>query len=115
MFIHREDYRLKSAHDVIFHVLKDSTSDAWGALLHLTTSPVPQVGKLDPRLVGQGLGLVGNYEICDGLWNELARVEFETSVSEFSLPCDVYSPTREDMVLPMVLLAPDCGDGEHYG
>ena len=32
----------------------------------------------------------------------LAHVDFEASVAEFSLPRDVYSPTREDMVLPMV-------------
>ena len=45
---------------------------------------------------------MGNYEISDALWNELAPVDFETCVSKFSLPHDVYSPTREAMVLPMV-------------
>ena len=29
-------------------------------------------------------------------------MDFEASVAEFSLPRDVYSPTREEIVLPMV-------------
>ena len=60
MFVTCEDFRLKSAPDVIFDVLKDFTSDFWEELLHLSTSPVPQLGKVDPQLVGRGLGTVGN-------------------------------------------------------
>ena len=71
-------------------------------MLHLSTSPVPQLGNVDPELVGHGLGAVGSYEISDELWQELAPVDFAASVAEFSLPRDKYSPTREDMVLPMV-------------
>ena len=70
--------------------------------MHLSTSPVPQLGKVDPQLVGHGLGTVGNYAISDELWHEIAPVEFQASVAQFSLPRDVYSPTWEDMVLPMV-------------
>ena len=54
MFITCGDSRLKSALDIIFDVLKVFTSNSQEALLHLSTSPVPQLGKLDPRLVGQG-------------------------------------------------------------
>ena len=36
------------------------------------------------------------------MWHELAPVDFEASIAEFFLPRDVYSPTREDMVLPIV-------------
>ena len=85
MFVTYEDFRLKSVPDLIFDVLEDFTLDSWEALLHLSTSPVPQVGKVDTQLVGQGLGAVDNYEISDTLWNELAPVDLETSVSEF--PC----------------------------
>ena len=77
--------------------------------MHLSTSPVPQLGKVDPQLVGRGLGTVGNYEIFDELWHELGPVDFEASVAEFSLPRDVYSLTREDMVLPMVHWVLDAG------
>ena len=102
MFIACEDFWLKSAPDIFFAVLKDFTSDSWDALLHLSTSPVPQLGKLDPQLVGSGFGTVGNYEVSDELWHELAPVHVEASVAEFFLPGDVYSPTRENMFLPMV-------------
>ena len=98
MFVTCEDFRLKFAPNIIFHVLKEFTLDSWEAVLHLSTSPAPQV---EPRLVAQGLGAVDNYEISDALWNDVVLVGFETSVSEFSLSCDVYSPTREEMVLPM--------------
>ena len=102
MFVTCEDFQLTSAPDIIFDVLKDFASDFWDALLYLSTSPVPQLGKVDPQLVGQGLGTVGTYEIRDELWRGLAPVDFEASVAEFSLPRNVYSSTREDMVLPMV-------------
>ena len=85
MFVTCEDFQLKSAPDIIFDVLKDFIADSWEALLHLSTSPVPHVGKVDPQLVGQGLGAVGNYEISYALWDELAHVDLENSVSEFSL------------------------------
>ena len=42
------DFRLKYAPDIIFGVLKEFTLDSWEALLHLSTSPVSQVGKVDP-------------------------------------------------------------------
>ena len=77
--------------------------------MHLSTSPVPLLGKMDPQLVARGLGTIGNYEISDVLWHELAPVNFEASVAEFSLPRDVYSSTREDMVLPMVFWVLDVG------
>ena len=102
MFVTCEDFRLKSVPDIIFDVLKEFTSDSWEGLLHLSTSPVRQVGKVNPQLVGQGLGAVGTYEVSDALWSELAPVDFETSVLEFSLHRDVYSLTRDEMVLPMV-------------
>ena len=89
--------------------MKDFTSESWDALSHLSTSPVPQLGKVDPQLVGRGLGAVGNYEIFDELWHELAPVDFAASVARFSLPRNVYSPTREDMVLPMVCWLLDAG------
>ena len=38
------------------------TSDYWRVLLHPSTSPGPQLGTMDPQLVGRGLGTVGNYE-----------------------------------------------------
>ena len=40
-FVTCEVFRLKTAPDVIFDVLKDFTSDSWDVLLHLSTSPVP--------------------------------------------------------------------------
>ena len=85
-----------------FDVLKDFTSDSWEALLRLYPSPIPQVGRVDPQLVGKGPGAEGNSEISNALWTKLAPMDFEASVSEFSLPCDIYSPTWEEMVLPMV-------------
>ena len=54
MFVTCEDFRLKMAPDVIFDVVKDFTSDFWDVLLHLSTTPVPQTGKVDPELVGRG-------------------------------------------------------------
>ena len=102
MFVNCEDFRLRSAPSIIFDVLKDFPLDSWDALLHLSTSPVPQLRTADPRLVGRGLGTVGSYETSDELWHELAAVDFEASDAEFSLPRDVYSLTREDIVLPMV-------------
>ena len=104
-----EDFRIKSAPDIIFDVMKDFTTDSWDVLLHLSTSRVPQLSKVDPQLVVRGLGTVGYYEISDDLWHELAPVDFEASVADFSLPRDVYSATREDMVLPMVRWPLDAG------
>ena len=45
---------------------------------------------------------MGNNEISDELWNELATVDFAICVLEIWLPCDAHSPSREHMVLPMV-------------
>ena len=64
---------------------------------------------MDSQLVGRGLGTVGNYEIPDELWHELAPVDFASYNAEFSFPRDVYSLTREDMVLPMVGWLLDAG------
>ena len=71
-------------------------------MLHLSTFPVPRFGKVDPQVVGQGLGDMGTYEISYTLWHQLALLDFEASFAEFSLPRDGYSPSREDMVLPIV-------------
>ena len=101
MFVTCEDLRLKSAPDIIFHVLKDFTLDSWEAMLHLSTSTVPQVGKVDPQL--------GIYDICDALWTEPASVDFGTTILDVSLPRDLYFPTLEDMVLPMVRWLPLLG------
>ena len=109
LFVTCEDFRLRTAPDVIFDVLKDFTADSWDPLVHLSTSPVPQLGKVDPELVGRGLDAMGSYEISDELWQELAPVDFAVSVAEFSLPWNRYSPTREDNVLPMVRWLLDAG------
>ena len=61
MFVTCVDFRLKSTPDIIFDVLKNFTLDSWDALLHLSTSPVPQLGKVDPQLVRRGLGTVGYF------------------------------------------------------
>ena len=62
MFVGCEVFGPKTAPNVIFDVLKDFTSDSWDALLHLSTSPVPQLGKVDPELVGRGQVLMlGRY------------------------------------------------------
>ena len=51
--------------DVIFDVLKDFTSHSWDALLHLSTSPIPPLGKVDPELVGRGQVLMlGRFPKC---------------------------------------------------
>ena len=99
MFVTCEDFRLKPAPAKMFDVPKHFTSDSCDAPVHLSTPPVPQLGKVDTQLVGRGLGTARNYEISDELCLEPAPLDFE---AEFSLPGDVYSPTREDMVLPMV-------------
>ena len=71
LFITCEDFRLRSAPDITFSALSEFTAESWQALLHLSTSPVPQVGKVDPQLVERGLGAVGSYTISDDLWCEL--------------------------------------------
>ena len=77
-FITCEDFRLRSAPDIIFSALSEFTAESWQALLHLSTSPVPQVGKVDPQLVERGLGAVGSYTISDDLWCELAPPDFRS-------------------------------------
>ena len=65
MIVTCEIFRLNTALDVIFDVLKDFTSDSWDALLHLSTSPVPQLGKVDPELVSRGQVLMlGRFPKC---------------------------------------------------
>ena len=54
LFVTCEDYRLRSAPDIIFNALSEFTAESWQALLHLSTSPVPQVGRVDPQLVERG-------------------------------------------------------------
>ena len=102
LFLTCEDFRLRSAPDITFSALSEFTAESWQALLHLSTSPVPQVGKVDPQLVERGLGAVGNYTISDELWCELAPPDFEASVSDFHLERESRSSTREALVLPMV-------------
>ena len=55
LFVTCEDYRLRSAPDIILNALSEFTAESWQALLHLSTSPVPQVGRVDPHLV-EGFG-----------------------------------------------------------
>ena len=81
MFVTYDDFGLTLAPDVIFDVLEDFTSDSWDAWLHLSTSPMLELRKVDPELVGLGLGTVGNYEIFDELWHQLAPTNFEASIS----------------------------------
>ena len=102
LFVTCEDYRLRSAPDIIFNALSEFTAESWQALLHLSTSPVPQVGRVDPQLVERGLGAVGNYTISDDLWCELAPPDFEASVSDFHLGRESHSSNREALVRPMV-------------
>ena len=102
LFLTCEDFRLRSAPDVTFSALSEFTAESWQALLHLSTSPVPQVGKVDPQLVERGLGAVGSYTISDDLWCELAPPDFEASVSDFHLERECRSSNREALVLPMV-------------
>ena len=102
LFVTCEDYRLRSAPDIIFNALSEFTTESWQALLHLSTSPVPQVGRVDPQLVERGLGAVGNYTISDDLWCELAPPDFEASVSDFHLERESHSSNREALVRPMV-------------
>ena len=102
LFVTCEDYRLRSAPDIIFNARSEFTAESWQALLHLSTSPVPQVGRVDPQLVERGLGAVGNYMISDDLWCELAPPDFEASVSDFHLERESHSSNREALVRPMV-------------
>ena len=102
LFITCEDFRLRSAPDITFSALSEFTAESWQALLHLSMSPVPQVGKVDPQLVERGLGAVGNYTISDDLWCELAPPDFEASVSDFHLERESRSSNREALVLSMV-------------
>ena len=102
LFVTCEDYRLRSAPDITFNALSEFTAESWQALLHLSTSPVPQVGRVDPQLVERGLGAVGSYTISDDLWCELAPPDFEASVSDFHLGRESHSSNREALVRPMV-------------
>ena len=102
LFVTCEDYRLRSAPDITFNALSEFTAESWQALLHLSTSPVPQVGRVDTQLVERGWGAVGSYTISDGLWCELAPPDFEASVSDFHLERKSHSSNREALVRPMV-------------
>ena len=51
-------------------------SEDWRGLLHVTTSPTPRAGKVNPDVLPNGFGLVGSHVIPQDIWEKMVPPEF---------------------------------------
>ena len=71
-----EDFRLPTAASTLVKVVQGLKHDDWRGLLHVTTSPTPRVGKVNPDILLNGLGPLGKHVIPQDIWDQMVPPEF---------------------------------------
>ena len=69
-----EDFRLTSAAHTVVKVVQGLKREDWRGLLHVTTSPTPRAGKVNPDILLNGLGPVGSHIIPRTSGNRRCRL-----------------------------------------
>ena len=81
MFIDRvfntaEHFRLPTAVSMLVTALGRLKREGSRGLLHVTTSPTPRAGKVNPDILLNGLGPVGSHVIPQDIWDRTVLHEF---------------------------------------
>ena len=58
-----EDFRLPTAPSTLLKAVQGLKREDWRGLLHVTTSPTPRAGRVNPNILLNGLGPVGSHII----------------------------------------------------
>ena len=93
MFLERsfstaEDFRFGEALPILLQSFAELQEDAWEGLVHLATSPIPQMARSDPGLAAKGLGKMGSYVIPQRLWQQLVPESFLGDALSYDVEAD---------------------------
>ena len=70
-----KDFRLPTAASTLIKAVQGLKHDDWRGLLHVTTSPTPRAGKVNPDILLNGLGPVGSHVIPQDIWDQTVPLE----------------------------------------
>ena len=81
LFVYRvfdteEDFRLPRAASTLVKAAQSMKHDDWIGLLHVTTSPDPRAGKVNPDILRNGLVPVGSHVIPQDIWDQMVPPDF---------------------------------------
>ena len=71
-----EHFRPPTAASKLVRALKGLKRDEGRGLLHVTTSPGPRAGEVNPDVLLNGLGAVGSHIIPQDIWEQTVTPEF---------------------------------------
>ena len=71
-----EDFRLPTAASTLAEAKQGLKHEDWRGLLHATTSPTPQAGKVNPAILLNWLGPVGSHVIPQDIWDQKVPPDF---------------------------------------
>ena len=71
-----EEFRLPTAASTLVKAVQGLKHGNWRGLLHVTTSPTPHAGKVNPDTLLNGLGLVGSHVIPQDIWDQTVPPDF---------------------------------------
>ena len=80
-----EDFRLPTAASVLVQAVCRLKREEWRGLLHVTTSPTPRAGKVNPDILLNGLGPVGSHVIPQDIWEQTVPRGFYGGVRDFDV------------------------------
>ena len=71
-----QDFRLPSAARTLVMAVQGLRREDWRGLLHVTTSPIPRAGKVNPDILLNGLGPMGSHVIPEDIWEQAVPLGF---------------------------------------
>ena len=71
-----EDFRLPVAPSTLIKAVHGLKCEDWRGLLHVTTSPTPCAGKVNPGILLNGLGPMGSHVIPKYIWDQAVPPDF---------------------------------------
>ena len=88
LFSTAEDWHLEGTMETWVGALGELGEVVWDSLLHLTTSPIPVLMRIDPSLAAKGLGRLGAYEIPADLWHRVVPHDFVEPAMQYNVEED---------------------------
>ena len=71
-----KDFRLPTAAFNVVNAVHALKREDWRGLLHVTISPTPRAGKVNPDVLLSGLGPVGSHVIPQDIWEQTVPPDF---------------------------------------